>query len=73
MKTKNKTQNRKINGLHLWAVKTNSISAGNLWITTEQHDMIAAIKKAKAFLRAECGRNTSFKVTGVENHGTLEA
>ena len=73
MKKQNKSQKSKINGLHLWSIKTTPSCGGNLWITTASHDMIGAIKKAKAFLRAEHGRNTNVKVAGVENHGTLDA
>ena len=64
----------KLNGLHLWLVKTSSYDWASLWITTSTRDSARASAKAVAFVRNEAGnRNLKVSIDELKYHGTIDA
>lgn len=65
-----------INGLHLWAVKTEPAppEGGTLWITSRRKDAGVAIHKAKAFIRRVLKQNwIQVNILSITHEGTLDA
>ena len=73
-KTKKKTPEPSVRGLFLWKVKTSlhPDDISHLWITTPNHNIIVAARKALAFERRESGRQ-KVTIESIEQHGTLDA
>lgn len=64
----------KLNGLHLWSIKTEQNSSYSLWITTALRSDDAACRKARAFTRNEMGnKKLKVKILEFKYCGTIDA